>query len=179
MIGRRHGIRYLARDILHSKRDLPVGTVISPEDLCSLFFSGFLPSTLVHVEASEAPIDAAVKRQEAGRRGEQDVDPRAFLVIDDCLANYDVVQSEPVRAALTQGRHLNLFCLITMLEILELPDDLRGNVDYVFITSEPRSRSGEPIESFRRRLNELYAGVFGTFNIFCQVMDKCTQAASA
>ena len=49
-----------------------------------------------------------------------------------------------------------------------IPPNLRTNVDYVFILREN-------IVSNRKRLYEQYAGMFPNFEIFCQVMDQCTE----
>ena len=42
------------------------------------------------------------------------------------------------------------------------------NIDYVFILREPYI-------SNRKRIYENYAGMFPTFESFCQVMDQCTE----
>lgn len=178
-IGKRNtGKSYVTRDILHSKRDLPVGTVISPTEKVSPFFSSFVPHILIHSEVTEQRINSALARQDiavramrreqavrAGGRG--GVDPRAFLVLDDCLAENGWVRSKPMRRVFMNGRHYKLFCLITMQYSLGVPPELRGNVDYVFIMREP-------LMTQRKRLYEHYAGMFRTFDVFCQVMDQCT-----
>ena len=51
---------------------------------------------------------------------------------------------------------------------LGVPPSLRTNIDYVFILREN-------YVSNRKRLYEHYAGMFPTFEIFCQVMDQCTE----
>jgi hypothetical protein len=53
-------------------------------------------------------------------------------------------------------------------DLLGLPPALRTNVDFVFILREPNI-------SNRKRLYEQYAGIFPSFEIFCQVMDQCTE----
>ena len=51
---------------------------------------------------------------------------------------------------------------------LGVPPNLRTNIDFVFILREN-------YVSNRKRLYEHYAGMFPTFEIFCQVMDQCTE----
>ena len=51
---------------------------------------------------------------------------------------------------------------------LGIPPNLRGNIDYVFILRENYI-------SNRKRIYDHYAGMFPTFEIFCQVMDQCTE----
>ena len=49
-----------------------------------------------------------------------------------------------------------------------IPPNLRTNIDYVFILREPYIAN-------RKRIYENYAGMFPTFESFCQVMDQCTE----
>jgi len=58
--------------------------------------------------------------------------------------------------------------IITMQYALGIPPNLRTNIDYVFILREN-------YVSNRKRLYENYAGMFPSFEIFCQVMDQCTE----
>ena len=51
---------------------------------------------------------------------------------------------------------------------LGIPPTLRTNIDYVFILREPYVQN-------RRKIFENFAGVFGNFDVFCQVMDQCTE----
>ena len=65
-------------------------------------------------------------------------------------------------------RHWKVMLLITMQYPLGIPPTLRTNIDYVFILREPYIAN-------RKRIYENYAGMFPTFESFCQVMDQCTE----
>jgi hypothetical protein len=58
--------------------------------------------------------------------------------------------------------------MITMQYCLGLPPMLRSNIDYTFIYRENNI-------SNRKRIYENFAGMFPTFDVFCQVMDQCTE----
>lgn len=58
--------------------------------------------------------------------------------------------------------------VITMQYPLGIPPTLRTNIDYVFILRENYIAN-------RKRIYENYAGMFPTFEAFCQVMDQCTE----
>jgi hypothetical protein len=58
--------------------------------------------------------------------------------------------------------------IITMQYPLGIPPALRTNIDFVFILREPYIAN-------RKRIYENYAGMFPTFESFCQVMDQCTE----
>ena len=73
-----------------------------------------------------------------------------------------------MRRLFMNGRHYKVLFIITMQFALGIPPNLRTNIDYVFILREN-------IVSNRKRLYDHYAGMFPTFEIFCQVMDACTE----
>jgi hypothetical protein len=66
------------------------------------------------------------------------------------------------------GRHWKVMLINTMQYPLGIPPNLRTNIDYVFILREPYIAN-------RKRIYENYAGMFPTFESFCQVMDQCTE----
>ena len=49
-----------------------------------------------------------------------------------------------------------------------IPPNLRSNIDWVFILRENSVQN-------RKKLYENYAGMFHTFEMFCQTMDACTE----
>ena len=73
-----------------------------------------------------------------------------------------------MRSVFMNGRHYKLLFLLTMQYALGIPPALRTNADFVFILREN-------YVSNRKRLYDHYAGMFPTFEMFCQVMDQCTE----
>ena len=73
-----------------------------------------------------------------------------------------------MRLLFMNGRHWKIMLVITMQYPLGIPPNLRTNIDYVFILREPYIAN-------RKRIWENYAGMFPTFESFCQVMDQCTE----
>jgi hypothetical protein len=96
------------------------------------------------------------------------VDPRAFLILDDCLYDATWIKEESTRYVFMNGRHVDLMTMITMQYPLGITPNLRTNVDFVFILREN-------ILGNRRRIYENYAGMFPTFEMFCSFMDQCTE----
>ena len=95
-------------------------------------------------------------------------DPRTFVILDDCLYDNSWTKSKFVRSLFMNGRHWKVFFIITMQYALGIPPNLRTNIDYVFILREN-------IVQNRKRLYECYAGMFPTFEVFCEVMDQTTE----
>ena len=96
------------------------------------------------------------------------IDPRAFVILDDCLYDATWTKDKMMRLLFMNGRHWKIMLIITMQYPLGIPPNLRTNIDYVFILREPYIAN-------RKRIWENYAGMFPTFESFSQVMDQCTE----
>jgi hypothetical protein len=178
LIGRRDtGKSYLVRDLLYYHQDIPIGTVISGTEAGNGFYSEHVPKLFIHDEYNTAIIENILKRQRAVLKQikrEQEmykrsnIDPRAFVILDDCLFDATWTRDKVMRLLFMNGRHWKIMLIITMQYPLGIPPNLRTNIDYVFILREPYI-------SNRKRIYENYAGMFPTFESFCQVMDQCTE----
>lgn len=174
------GKSFLVRDILYqTQRHFPVGTVISATEIANEFFQNMVPSKFIHDKYRPEIVQNVIKRQatikdkrnkdKGTRGGSSNIDPRAFLILDDCL--YDAkswINEESTRFVFMNGRHIDLMTIITMQYPLGITPNLRTNVDFVFILREN-------ILGNRRRIYENYAGMFPTFELFCTFMDQCTE----
>jgi hypothetical protein len=178
LIGRRDtGKSFLVRDLLYYHQDIPIGTVISGTEAGNGFFAAHVPKLFIHDEYNTAIIENILKRQktvlkqikkemEAYKR--TTIDPRAFVILDDCLYDNKWTKDKMMRLLFMNGRHWKIMLIITMQYPLGIPPNLRTNIDYVFILREPYIAN-------RKRIWENYAGMFPTFESFCQVMDQCTE----
>ena len=178
MIGKRNtGKSFLIKDLLYYHHDLPIGTVISGTESANHFYGDIIPKVFIHHEFSNNIIDNVVKRQqlilkkvnqETTMYNHSNIDPRAFMILDDCLYDSTWTKDKNVRALFMNGRHLKMFFVIAMQYPLGIPPNLRTNIDFIFILREN-------IVANRKRIYDNYAGMFPTFEIFCQVMDQCTE----
>ena len=178
LIGRRDtGKSYLVRDLLYYHQDIPIGTVISGTEAGNGFYSSHVPKLFIHDEYNTAIIENILKRQktvlhqikkEKEMYKKSNIDPRAFVILDDCLYDAAWTKDKVMRLLFMNGRHWKIMLIITMQYPLGVPPNLRTNIDYVFILREPYI-------SNRKRIYENYAGMFPTFESFCQVMDQCTE----
>ena len=177
LLGKRNtGKSFLVRDILWHHQDMPVATVISPTEAANRFYSKLVPSLFIHDKVTPELLAGVVKRQrmikkrvnrEIAMHGSTNIDGRAAVILDDCLYDRSWAQDENVRYLFMNGRHVNAFVMITMQHPMGIPPNLRTNIDYTFIFRENN-------QSNRRRIYENYAGMFPTFDVFCQVMDQAT-----
>ena len=172
LIGKREtGKSFLCKDILYNHSNIPVGQVISGTEAANEFYSKMVPKLFIHEEYQPAIIQNILKRQKMmleKSKANKSIDPRAFLVLDDCLYDNTWTKDKNVRSLFMNGRHFKILFMITMQYALGIPPNLRTNIDYIFILRENYM-------SNRKRLYEHYAGMFPNFEMFCQVMDQCTE----
>ena len=172
LIGKREtGKSFLCKDILHRHCSIPVGQVISGTEAANEFYSKMVPKLFIHEEYQPPIIQNILKRQRLmidKWKVNPSTDPRAFLVLDDCLYDNSWTKDKNVRSLFMNGRHFKILFIITMQYALGIPPNLRTNIDYIFILREN-------YVSNRKRLYEHYAGMFPNFEMFCQVMDQCTE----
>ena len=173
LIGKRDtGKSFLCKDILFHHRDIPVGQVISGTEGANQFYSKMVPKLFIHGEFNSQIVQNILKRQkmliDKINSGQGNIDPRSFLILDDCLYDNSWAKDKFMRSVFMNGRHYKLLFLLTMQFALGIPPNLRTNIDYVFILREN-------YVSNRKRLYEHYAGMFPSFEMFCQIMDQCTE----
>jgi len=173
LIGKRDtGKSVLCKDILYHHKNIPVGQVISGTETANQFYSKIVPKLFIHGEFDTQIVQNMIKRQkiliDKINEGDTSIDPRSFLILDDCLYDNTWAKDKFMRSVFMNGRHFKILFLLTMQYALGIPPNLRTNIDYVFILREN-------YVSNRKRLYEHYAGMFPSFEMFCQIMDQCTE----
>jgi len=178
LIGRRDtGKSFLVRDLLFHHQDIPLGTVISGTEAGNGFYSDHVPKLFIHDEYNSSIIANILKRQKVVMKQMNkqlalykkcNIDPRAFVILDDCLYDNTWTKDKLMRLLFMNGRHWKIMLIISMQYPLGIPPTLRTNIDYVFILREPYITN-------RKRIFDNFAGMFPTFESFCQVMDQCTE----
>lgn len=184
-IGRRRtGKSTLVKDLLFHHQNIPMGTVISGTEESNSFYGKIIPPIFIHGEYNAAILSNFVKRQKmitskiqqlenqprapGAMVPKSKLDPRSFMILDDCLYDDSWIHDKNIRYLFLNGRHQKVFFLITMQYPLGIPPVLRTNVDYVFILREPYI-------SNRKRIFDNFGAAFPNFEFFCQVLDNCTE----
>lgn len=174
---RRTGKSTLIRDIMYYHRDIPVGTVISGSESSSPFYQRMVPKLFIHDEYKPEIVENLLKRQkiicekynkEVALYGKTSLDPRAFLIMDDCLHDNCWKRDKNIKFVFMNGRHRKVLFFLPMQYPLGVPPELRTNVDFTFILRENNY-------SNRKRIYDNYASIFPTFELFCVVMNEITE----
>jgi len=171
LIGKRNtGKSIIVRDILYKHKTIPVGQVISGTETANQFYTKIVPKIFIHEEYNPSIIGNILKRQKLmlDQGMNNSIDPRVFLILDDCLFDNTWTKTPDIRSIFMNGRHFKILFILTMQYALGIPPNLRTNIDYVFILREN-------LVNNRKRIYENYAGMFPNFETFCQVMDQCTE----
>jgi len=177
-IGKRDtGKSFLIKDLLYYHHNIPIGTVISGTESANSFYGTIIPPLFIHEEFNPLIISNILKRQKTlalkiqkdlQTRGTTSVDPRTFMIMDDCLYDAAWTRDKYIRSLFMNGRHWKILYIIALQYCMGIPPVLRTNIDYVFILREN-------IVANRKRLYDQFAGMFPDFDSFCQVMDQCTE----
>lgn len=178
MIGQRNtGKSILVRDLLFHHQDLPLGICISGSEGSNEFYREMCPSVFIHEEYTPELVEKFVNRQKMITKkkkkedrlyGNSKIDPRAFIVMDDCLYDKGWTNDKNIRACFLNGRHFNAFFVFTSQYALAAPPILRNNIDFVFILREPRILA-------RKKLYENYAGFLPSYEVFSQIFDQTSE----
>lgn len=178
LIGKRNtGKSHMVKNLLYYHRFTPMATVISPTERANRFYSDIIPPVFIYDDYSPAVVDNFCKRQKLimnhVRKEERlfrssNTDPHAILIMDDCMYDSSWTKDANIRMLFMNGRHYHVLFLITMQFPLGMPPSLRLQVDFVFILRDN-------IIQNRKKTFESFAGMFKTFDMFCEVMDQCTE----
>jgi hypothetical protein len=113
MIGRRDtGKSFLVRDLLFYHQDIPIGTVISGTEAVNGFYAAHVPKLFIHEEYNTVLIENILRRQTAVLKQvnkevlqyrRSTIDPRAFVILDDCLYDNTWARDKLMRLLFMNG----------------------------------------------------------------------------
>jgi len=174
---RRSGKSFCLKDILSYHTGICCGIIISPTEVSSNFFQKFIPNILIYDEYKPEIIKRFLDRQikvtkqkadEIRKYGRSDIDPRAFIILDDCLYDKSWQNDKNIRSILMNGRHYSILTIITSQLPLGINPALRSQIDYVFIFKNN-------IIKEREKIYNHYAGICNSFEVFNKIMDSTTE----
>jgi hypothetical protein len=164
------------KDILEFHKGIPIAVVISPTEVSNEFFQKFIPNILIYDEYKPEIIQKFLDRQikvtkqrneEIKKYGKSDIDPRAIIILDDCLYDTTWQRDKNIRSIMMNGRHYSILTIITSQAPLGLNPTLRSQIDYVFIFKNNVIKEREKIYNH-------YAGICNSFEVFNKIMDNTT-----
>ena len=113
LIGRRDtGKTFLVKDLLYHHQDIPIGTVISGTEAGNGFYGALVPKLFIHEEYNSILIENVLRRQKTVMKQCQteietykkcSIDPRTFVILDDCLYDSSWTKDKLMRALFMNG----------------------------------------------------------------------------
>jgi len=173
---RRSGKSWICREILYHFRHIPVGVIISTTEEMTKFYGKFFPEAFIYYKYKPDIIERLFARQKKMiakcvlkfKKGKK-CDPRAILVMDDCLSSKGTwMRDQYITDLFYNGRHFQIMFILTMQFPLGIIPELRANFDYVFLLADD-------FYSNQKRLYDHYAGMFSSFTLFRQVFMELTK----
>lgn len=171
IIGKRNtGKSQIIKAIMHANRDIPSGIAISPTETSNSFYSTFCPKLFVHTAYNPQIIENIIKKQKEkikkyGKRPENDF----FLILDDCMfESKKIGRDVGIREIFLNGRHYQIFLILSLQYVMDLPVVLRSNADYVFCLRENNLQNVE-------KLYKCFFGIFPSKGMFNQAFAGITE----
>ena len=121
-----------------------------------------LPSGMIHDRFEPKVVDSLVMLQQQNPKKR-----RVLLVLDDCMYDKSVMKCDSLREIFMNGRHMNITFVCCIQYLMQMPPEMRAQVDYVFALREN-------IRSNKKRLWEYFFGVFDSYGEFSHILDAAT-----
>ena len=168
LVGKRGtGKSTLLQDIsyhLRSKVDFAIG--MSPTEDTTQSMGCFIPTSAIYGDYSEATIIEIMELQKNMWRAGRGY--HCLIVLDDCCYDKKILRSKVIREIFMNGRHRRITLILSAQYVMDLPPDLRTQVDYIFALREN-------VVQNRERLWKQFFGFFHKYSDFGATMDECTE----
>lgn len=171
------GKSWVIRSLLKEfdRQGMPGGVIISKTERLSPFYGKFYPDLFIHDEYNVDIIEKLLYRQRLMKKKKKQkkkigkkIDPRCFLVMDDCMSEKSKWNKEQTTfEVLFNGRHYEITYILTLQDPMGIPPDIRGNIDYAFLLASDN-------ETNMRKLHQHYAGMFPNYYAFKSVFEQLT-----
>ena len=164
---RSSGKTCLMRDILSKHRDrYDFVMAMCPTVESSSILKEHMPSACVYDRYMQSKVDGLVKI--ASDLAAQGKERHFLLVLDDVMYDKAICRTQSFRYLFYNGRHAKISVIILLQYLVDMPPDMRSQVDYVFTMKENTIQN-------RIKLYKMFFGVFQSIDDFSSVLDRCTQ----
>ena len=163
---RRTGKSTLIRDILRAMvGKLDFGIAMCGSEDTGKAMAEYIPPSCIYDDFSPAALDVLLRVQQRGVAA--GTCKPVFLVMDDTMYDKQTLKSKNMRMLFMNGRHRKIFFLCAVQYLMDIPPDIRTNVDYLFVLKEN-------VLSNREKLHKQFFGMFAEYKDFSVVMNSCT-----
>ena len=175
MVGKKGtGKSTLVQDIMWFQQHIPVGAIMSATEEANEAYSKMAPPLFIYKNFDADALLRLINRQKKMKHMWKEngdslpFDHRAFVLMDDCMYDKKNFRGPLMRELFMNGRHWDLFVLITLQYVMDITPEIRTNTDYVFALKEN-------VRKNRERLYNEFFGVFPNFAVFDALFLEVTQ----
>ena len=173
--------------LMHMKKKLHSGIVFSPTERANGSWGEHVPELYIYEKYNPDVLQAFIKRQERicdenviRFQKEKKRNPTtqervtlraqpAFVVLEDCFFDKNKLnKDEALRYLFMNGRHYNIFVLITLQYLLDLDTRMRGQIDYIFFSKENNP-------NVKKKIYHHYFGFYPSYAVFDKAFTRFTQ----
>jgi hypothetical protein len=163
---RRTGKSTLIRDIMRSMAGkVDFGIAMCGSEDTTKAMSEYIPQSCIYDDYSAPALDVLLRVQQKGVAA--GTCKPVYLVMDDTMYDKQTLKSKNMRMLFMNGRHRKIFFLCAVQYLMDIPPDIRTNVDYLFVLKEN-------VLSNREKLHKQFFGMFAEYKDFSVVMNSCT-----
>lgn len=165
------GKSFLITSLMYDKRAcFPIGLVMSGTEDSNHHYSQMFPSTFIYNGLRTDVLEKFVQRQKIAKQFVPN--PWALVLLDDCTDDPKVFNTPLFQGLYKNGRHWNMFYILSLQYCMDIKPVIRNNIDGTFILRESNVKS-------RKAIWENYASIIPSFKLFCSIMDQITNDYSA
>lgn len=139
---------------------------VSPTDDTTRALSSFVPPSLVHETIDDRFIAAVLETQK--QQWSRGHGCHTLLILDDCSFDKARFKTVAMRELFLNGRHRRCGVILTTQYCMDIPPDIRQNIDVLFVLADSNHIS-------RNKIWKNFFGVLPTYKSFSSVLDRCTQ----
>ena len=163
---RRSGKSTLLRDILyHLRNKVDMAFAMTPTYETTAMFEACMPTSHVFNDYNLEQVTNILNNLKALK--EEKKERSTLLVLDDCMYDKKIMRSVEMRKIHMNGRHFNLYFINCVQYLMDIPSEIRSQIDYVFAFKDS-------IRKNREKLFNYFFGMFNTFHDFELVFNQCT-----
>jgi hypothetical protein len=149
----------------HISGKVDFGVAMTPTEDTASMFREHMPTNWIYNGYNSNKLESMISMQrDLGRVQKQ---RNLYVLMDDCMYDKKMLKSIQIRDLFMNGRHYKIMYMTCMQYIMDMPPDLRTNVDYVFALKEN-------ILTNKQKMWKYFFGMFEKYEDFQKVMDGCT-----
>jgi len=176
IIGKRNtGKSTLVTDLLWYMHKIPIMICMSGTEEGNGFYKKYMHPLLIHYDYKADIVSNLIRQQKEkmakciadGLNPTTEPAIGAGLLLDDCGYDKKLMKQKDIRQIFMNGRHWQICFIVSLQYMMDIPPDLRTNIDFVFCLRDN-------IIANQKRLHDYFFGCFKNFSEFQEAFTECT-----